>query len=173
MAKDAAGPVNRTNFEALSGSLQTGPRAGWADLIGAEIIAVDEGKVVVELQASERHHHPGGVVQGGIITAIADAAMGISLMTAQPAGEANTTIELKINFIRPVTHGRIRAEGKVVEIRKSLLFSEADVYDEDGRLVAHATSTCIAIPNRWPADDGGDSSPPGGEVAPSAGGDSA
>ena len=142
----------RTNFDALSGSLQSGPRAGWADLIGAEIVAVDEGKVVVELQASERHHHPGGVVQGGIITAIADAAMGISLMTAQPAGEANTTIELKINFIRPVTHGRIRAEGKVVEIRKSLLFSEADVYDEEGHLVAHATSTCIAIPNRWPAE---------------------
>ena len=107
---------------------------------------------MVELDASERHHHPGGVVQGGIITAIADAAMGISLMTAQPADQANTTIELKINFIRPVTHGRLRAIGKVVEIRKSLLFSEADVYDEEERLVAHATSTCIAIPNRWPAE---------------------
>src|SRR5207302_2371265 len=121
--------------------------AGWADTIGAEIVEVEEGKVVVELQASERHHHPGGVVQGGIITAIADAAMGISLMTAQPAGEANTTIELKINFIRPVTQGRIRAEGKVVEIRKSLLFSEADVYDADGGEVPHATTTLLAFPN--------------------------
>lgn len=133
------------------GDFTSGPRAGWADLIGARIVAAEEGSVVVELDASERHHHPGGVVQGGIITAIADAAMGISLMTAQPAGEANTTIELKINFIRPVTHGRLRAIGKVVEIRKSLLFSEADVYDEEDRLVAHATSTCIAIPNAWPA----------------------
>ena len=140
----------KTNFDVLEGRLQSGPRVGWADLIGAEIVEVTPGSVVVELQASERHHHPGGVVQGGIITAIADAAMGISLMTAQPAGEANTTIELKINFIRPVTHGRVRAVGKVVEIRKSLLFSEADVFDEEGRLVAHATSTCIAIPSAWP-----------------------
>ena len=134
------------------GDFSSGPRAGWADLIGATITEVETGQVVVELEASERHHHPGGVVQGGIITAIADAAMGISLMTAQPAGEANTTIELKINFIRPVTHGRLRAVGKVVEIRKSLLFSEADVFDEEERLVAHATSTCIAIPNRWPQE---------------------
>ena len=142
-----------TNFERLRDGLKFGPRAGWADLIGAEIVEAEEGRVVVELVASERHHHPGGVVQGGIITAIADAAMGISLMTAQPAGQANTTIELKINFIRPVTHGRLRAVGKVVEIRKSLLFSEADVLDEDGKLVAHATSTCIAIPNAWPVEN--------------------
>jgi uncharacterized protein (TIGR00369 family) len=134
------------------GDFTAGPRAGWADLIGARIVAAEEGSVVVELDASEKHHHPGGVVQGGIITAIADAAMGISLMTAQPADQANTTIELKINFIRPVTHGRLRAIGKVVEIRKSLLFSEADVYDEEDRLVAHATSTCIAIPSAWPAE---------------------
>ncbi len=134
------------------GDFTSGPRAGWADLIGARIVSAEEGSVVVELDASERHHHPGGVVQGGIITAIADAAMGIALMTEQPADQANTTIELKINFIRPVTHGRLRAIGKVVEIRKSLLFSEADVYDEEDKLVAHATSTCIAIPSRWPAE---------------------
>ena len=147
------GAAGQTNFDVLQGRLEMGPRVGWADLIGAEIVEVGPGSVVVELQASERHHHPGGVVQGGIITAIADAAMGISLMTAQPAGEANTTIELKINFIRPVTHGRLRAVGKVVEIRKSLLFSEADVFDGEGKLVAHATSTCIAIPRAWPVVD--------------------
>jgi uncharacterized protein (TIGR00369 family) len=67
-------------------------------------------------------------------------------MTMQEQGMANTTIELKINFIRPVVQGRLRAVGRVVEMRKSLLFSEADVYDAEGKLVARASSTCLAIP---------------------------
>jgi uncharacterized protein (TIGR00369 family) len=58
---------------------------------------------------------------------------------------ANTTIELKINFLRPVVEGRLRAIGRVVEMRRTLLFAEADVVDEQGRLVARASSTCLAI----------------------------
>jgi uncharacterized protein (TIGR00369 family) len=86
------------------------------------------------------------VVQGGVITQIADAAMGMSLATRQEDGLWNTTIELKINFLRPVVSGRIRAVGRVVEMRHTLLFSEADVLDEQGRLVARASSTCLAVP---------------------------
>lgn len=124
-----------------------GPRAGWRETIGARIAEVDRGRVVVELDAEARHRHEGGVVQGGVITQIADAAMGMSLMTMQPEGMANTTIELKINFIRPVVDGRLRAVGKVVEIRRTLLFGEAEVLDEAGKLVAFASSTCLAIPS--------------------------
>jgi uncharacterized protein (TIGR00369 family) len=136
-----------TNLESLRrGMVGEGPRAGWRDTVGARIAEVDAGRVVVELDAEAKHRHEGGVVQGGIITQIADAAMGMSLMTMQEQGMANTTIELKINFIRPVVQGRLRAVGRVVEMRKSLLFSEADVYDAEGRLVARASSTCLAIP---------------------------
>jgi uncharacterized protein (TIGR00369 family) len=72
--------------------------------------------------------------------------MGMSLLTLQSEGEANTTIELKINFVRPVVEGRIRAVGRVIEMRRSLLFGEADVLDQEGRLVARASSTCLTIP---------------------------
>ncbi len=137
-----------TNLAALRRGLESGPRAGWADLIGAQIAEVESGRVVVELDATPRHHHPGGVVQGGIITAVADAAMGMSLLTVQPRGESNSTIELKINFMRPVIEGRIRAVGRVVEVRRSLLFSEADVFDQAGKLVARASSTCMVIPRQ-------------------------
>jgi uncharacterized protein (TIGR00369 family) len=58
----------------------------------------------------------------------------------------NTTIELKINFLRPVVDGRLRAVGRVVEMKQTLLFSEADVVDEHGRLVARASSTCMPVP---------------------------
>ena len=122
-----------------------GPRAGWRETVGARIADVQPGRVVVELDAHAGHRHEGGVVQGGIITQIADAAMGMSLQTCQEEGMGNTTIELKINFIRPVVEGRLRAVGRVVEIRSSLLFSEADVLDEQDRLVARASSTCLAI----------------------------
>ena len=101
---------------------------------------------MLELQAGPEHRHGGGVVQGGVITQIADAAMGMSLATLQDDGEWNTTIELKINFIRPVVSGRLRAVGRVVEMKTTLLFSEADVLDEQGRLVARASSTCLAVP---------------------------
>ena len=82
----------------------------------------------------------------GHTMATADAAMGMSLATLQENGMWNTTIELKINFLRPAIEGRLRAAGRVIEMRQSLLFSEADVVDEQGRLVARASSTCMPVP---------------------------
>jgi uncharacterized protein (TIGR00369 family) len=86
------------------------------------------------------------VVQGGVITQIADAAMGMSLATLQEDHIWNTTIELKINFIRPMVEGRLRAIGRVVEMKQTLLFGEADVVDDEGRLIARASSTCLVVP---------------------------
>ena len=119
---------------------------GWMATLGARISEAEPGRVVLELEAGPEHRHGGGVVQGGVITQIADAAMGMSLGTLQEDGLWNTTIELKINFIRPVISGRIRAVGRVIEMKKTLFFSEADVLDEQGRLVARASSTCLPVP---------------------------
>jgi uncharacterized protein (TIGR00369 family) len=135
-----------SNLEALRlGMAGEGPRVGWRETIGARVVEVELGRAVVELEVHAGHRHEGGVVQGGVITQIADAAMGMALMTRQPDGMANTTIELKINFLRPVVDGRLRAAGRVVEMRRTLLFAEADVRDEADRLVARASSTCLAV----------------------------
>ena len=120
--------------------------AGWMETLGARIAQAEPGRVVLELVAGPQHRHGGGVVQGGVITQIADAAMGMSLATLQEDGMWNTTIELKINFIRPAIKGRLRAVGRVVEMRQTLLFSEADVFDDRDRLVARASSTCMPVP---------------------------
>jgi uncharacterized protein (TIGR00369 family) len=119
---------------------------GWMETLGARISESEPGRVVVELDAGPQHRHGGGVVQGGVITQIADAAMGMSLATLQEDRVWNTTIELKINFIRPVVSGRIRAIGRVVEMKQTLMFGEADVLDDQDRLVARASSTCLAVP---------------------------
>jgi uncharacterized protein (TIGR00369 family) len=121
-------------------------REGWMEHLGARVAEAEPGRVVLELETGPQHRHGGGVVQGGVITQIADAAMGMSLATVQEDGSWNTTIELKINFIRPVVEGRLRAIGRVVQVRSSLLFGEADVLDEAGRLVARASSTCMVVP---------------------------
>jgi uncharacterized protein (TIGR00369 family) len=120
--------------------------AGWMETLGARIAEAAPGRVVLELIAGPQHRHGGGVVQGGVITQIADAAMGMSLATLQEDGIWNTTIELKINFVRPAIEGRLRAVGRVIEMRQSLLFSEADVLDDRDRLVARASSTCMPVP---------------------------
>ena len=132
--------------ESRARALLTAPPQGWMETLGARISEAEPGRVVLELIAGPQHRHGGGVVQGGVITQIADAAMGMSLATLQPDGIWNTTIELKINFIRPAIEGRLRAVGRVVEMGESLLFSEADVVDEAGRLVARASSTCMPVP---------------------------
>lgn len=135
-----------SNLEALRlGMVGEGPRAGWRDTIGARVVEVEPGHAVIELDVHAGHRHEGGVVQGGIITQIADAAMGMALMTRQPDGMSNTTIELKINFLRAVVEGRLRATGRVVDLRRTVLFAEADVHDERERLVARASCTCLAI----------------------------
>src|SRR6266704_5668613 len=115
--------------------------AGWMETLGARITEAEPGRVVLELVAGPQHRHGGGVVQGGVITQIADAAMGMSLATLQEDGVWNTTIELKLNFLRPVVDGRRRAVGRVVEMKQTLLFGEADVVDDEGRLIARASST--------------------------------
>ena len=127
-------------------ALLEAPPAGWMETLGARITEAEPGRVVLELVAGPEHRHGGGVVQGGVITQIADAAMGMSLATLQPDGVWNTTIELKINFVRPAIEGTLRAVGRVIEMRQTLLFSEADVFDDKERLVARASSTCMPVP---------------------------
>jgi uncharacterized protein (TIGR00369 family) len=119
---------------------------GWMETLGARISEAEPGRVVVELMTGPQHRHGGGVVQGGVITQIADAAMGMSLATLQEDRVWNTTIELKINFLRPAIEGRLRAVGRVIEMRQTLLFGEADVLDDHDRLIATASSTCMPVP---------------------------
>ena len=116
------------------------------ETLGAHIAEAEPGRVVLELVAGPQHRHGGGVVQGGVIAQIADASMGMSLATLQADGMWNTTIELKINFVRPAIEGTLRAVGRVVEMRQTLLFADGEVFDDKGRLVARASCTCMPVP---------------------------
>ena len=116
-----------------------------AKLIGFDLISVERGKAVVELKAKEVHRNPMGTLHGGILCDIADAAMGIAYASNLAEGESFTTLELKINFLRPVWNSRLLATGYVVKQGRTVGMVECDVTDEKGSLVARATSTCMTL----------------------------
>jgi uncharacterized protein (TIGR00369 family) len=100
---------------------------------------------VIEFEAGPQHANPMGTLHGGVFCDIADAAMGMAYATTLGDDESFTTLELKINFLRPAFAGRLVAEGRVVQAGRSVGLVEADVTDAKGRLVARATSTCLTL----------------------------
>jgi uncharacterized protein (TIGR00369 family) len=116
-----------------------------ARLIGFEKHVVSEGIAVVTLVAGPQHANPMGTLHGGILCDIADAAMGIAFASTLAPNESFTTIELKINFFRPVWEAMLKAEGKVVRRGSTVGYIECEITDEAGKLVAKAASTCLVL----------------------------
>src|SRR3990172_6295972 len=98
---------------------------------------------LIEFEASERHANPMGTLHGGVLCDIADAAMGTAYASTLEEGETYTTLELKINFLKPVQNARLRAVGRVVRRGKTIGLVECDVTDEKQSLVARVSSTCM------------------------------
>jgi uncharacterized protein (TIGR00369 family) len=116
-----------------------------ARLIGFDLISVKPGEAVVELQATEAHANPMGTLHGGVLCDIADIAMGVAYSSNLDEGESFTTLELKINFLKPVWKARLTAVGRVVKQGRTVGLVECDITDEKGSLVARATSTCMTL----------------------------
>jgi uncharacterized protein (TIGR00369 family) len=116
-----------------------------ADLVGFSISEVEEGRVVFECLPAEYHYNPIGSVHGGLACTLFDSAMGCAVHTKLPAGVGYTTVELKVNFLRPITAdtGRLRCEGKTIHVGGRIATAEARLLDEVGRLHGHATTTCM------------------------------
>ena len=114
-------------------------------LLGFVLKAIEPGRAVFEMEVDERHHNPMGTLHGGIYCDLADAAMGYAYAATLGEGETFTTVELKINFFRPMCHGILTAEAKVIKAGSTLGYVECDVKDQDGRLVAKAASTCMKL----------------------------
>ena len=116
-----------------------------ATLIGFTLTSVERGAVVVEMEAEERHASPLGTMHGGVLCDLADAAMGMAYASQLGPGETFTTLELKINFLRPVWRGHLRAEGRVVQAGRTVGLVECDIRDDKDRLVARTASTCMTL----------------------------
>lgn len=120
------------------------PMPAAATLIGMRLESFAAGEALVVLEATAAHANPMGTVQGGLIAAVADAAMGWAFMTILGENESYTTLEVKINFLRPVWAGRLEARGRVKSAGRNVSLVECDVMS-GGKLVAHGVSTCMTL----------------------------
>ena len=126
------------------GELPTPPIAR---LMGFSIGAIEEGKVVFSVQPAEFHYNPIGTVHGGMAAALCDSAMGCAVHSQLPPGTGYTTLELHVNYVRPITTetGRLACTGRVVYLGGRVATAEAKVEDAEGALYAHATTTCLVL----------------------------
>src|SRR5690349_20980550 len=106
------------------------------ELVGFGVTEAGDGRAVVTIQTGPQHFNPMGTLHGGVLCDIADTAMGFAFASTLAAGESFTTVELKINYLRPVREARLRAEGRVVQRGRTVGYAECEVIDENGKLIA-------------------------------------
>lgn len=113
--------------------------------VGFDIEAVGDGASTVVLEAGREHANPMGTLHGGVICDVGDAAMGIAYASTLDADESFTTLELHVNYLRPVWDDRLTAEGRVVNRGRTVGLVECDVENGEGQLVARLSSTCLTL----------------------------
>lgn len=121
------------------------PSPPMAELVGFDISEIEEGRVVFECTPAEYHYNPIGAVHGGLACTLFDSAMGCAVHTLLPAGVGYTTVELKVNFLRPITlkTGRLLCEGTTIHVGSRIATAEARLLDTSDKLYGHATTTCM------------------------------
>lgn len=117
------------------------------DTLGFTDLRPEPGRVVVEMPAAEFHYNPLGVVHGGVISTLLDTAAACAVHTTLAVGEFYTSVDLTVKFLRPVTidSGLLTCEGTVIQRGRRTALAQAQLTDGAGRLVAHATSTCLIM----------------------------
>jgi uncharacterized protein (TIGR00369 family) len=128
----------------VSGAL---PHPPVAALLGIRMVEAAEGRTVCTLEPSEDQYNPIGSVHGGVLSTLMDSAMSCAVHTTLPAGSGYTTLEVKANFLRPVSvrTGRVTCTGTVVHAGSRVATAECRVVDAAGKLYAHGTVTCLLI----------------------------
>lgn len=121
------------------------PAPPFAVETGIWISEIEAGRVVFEADPSARFYNPLGTVHGGWISGLIDSAMGCAVHSLLEPGQAYTTVDMTINFVRPVFEktGRLKCEGKVIHAGSRIATSEGRVWDQGGKLIAHGSETCL------------------------------
>jgi uncharacterized protein (TIGR00369 family) len=118
------------------------------ETLGFRLASVAPGRVVFEGEPQLKHYNPIGSVHGGFAMTLLDSALGCAVHSVLGKGETYTTLEIKVNLVRPLTKdtGLVSAEGRIIHRGRSVGTAEGDVKDKSGKLYAHATTTCMIFP---------------------------
>jgi uncharacterized protein (TIGR00369 family) len=141
----AAMTPNPEFVEALRESVRTAP---YPHLIGMQLAHVGFDECRIELALAERHFQPFGIVHGGVLATLIDTATFWAGYLRLPQGTGLVNVDLKLNYLKPGLGGVLRAEGRCLRPGRQISYAEAHVRDEAGELVAHGTSTLMALPGK-------------------------
>jgi uncharacterized protein (TIGR00369 family) len=145
----AAGALERSGLETMR-AIRDGelPPPPIAQLMRFDVRDLEEGRVVFGCELDESVYNPLGVVHGGLVCTLLDTVAGCAVHTTLPKGLGYTSIELKVNYLRPVQldSGPLTAVGTVVKPGRRIAFAEGQVLDAAGRLVATASSSLLVFP---------------------------
>ena len=116
-----------------------------AELLDFGVTELGPGRAVFTGRPSRRHYNPSGTVHGGYAATLLDSAMGCAVHTLVPKGQGFTTLEIKINYVRPMFEntGEVRCEAAVINMGKTVATADGKLLDAKGRLIAHGTTTCM------------------------------
>ena len=122
--------------------------APYPKLIGLEIALLEFDRCRIELALREDHLQPFGIVHGGVIATLIDTATFWAAFLRLPEDAGLVNVDLKLNYLKAVARGRLRADGECLRFGRQISYTVASVYDEAGELVAHGTSTMMALPGK-------------------------
>jgi uncharacterized protein (TIGR00369 family) len=127
--------------------LMTGERepSGMARLMNMRLVEVEVGRAVFVVEPDERHYNGLGIAHGGLAATLLDSALGVAVNTTMTAGRVFTTLEMKVNYVRPLTAaaGEVRCEAEVLHVGGRVATAEGRIVDAGGKLYAHGTATCM------------------------------
>ncbi len=122
--------------------------APYPHLICMTIASLELDACRIELTVDERHLQPFGIVHGGVLAALIDTATFWAGFVRLPEDAGLVNVDLKLNYLKSVVRGRLRAEGRCLRAGRQIGYAESGVYDDSGELVAHGTSTLMALPGK-------------------------
>ena len=117
-------------------------------LIGMKIASLEIDRCRIELALRRDHLQPFGIVHGGVIATLIDTATFWAAFMRLPADCGLVNVDLKLNYLKAVSSGRLRAEGECLRAGRQISYTVASVFDEAGELIAHGTSTMMALPGK-------------------------
>ena len=121
------------------------PTWSLGSLLGIDLVAMGDGEARFALEAGPEHANPMGTIHGGVLCDLGDAALSTAYMSTVEADESFTTVDLTVNYLRPVWSGRLEAIGRVVHKGRTIGLAECEITTEEGKLVAKLSGTCITL----------------------------
>ncbi|MBA3904138.1 MAG: PaaI family thioesterase [Rhodocyclaceae bacterium] len=124
------------------------PPAPIAHTLDFALVEVEKGRIVFQGHPAKAHYNPAGTIHGGWQATLLDSCMSCAVQTHLEAGQAYTTLEIKVNFLRAMNDkvGPVRAEGTSIQVGRQIGIAEGKLYDAAGKLYAHGTTTCLIFP---------------------------